>query len=375
MIEHFASDAGKKGGEFFWDAVTRLDSAPSHAADPYNATKDTVGRMAARGVTWDYQRQVYFQKQSPRTRDPFAEIYRRAYTELVRRQGDSKWYRVPFALAPMQCGYNVLPIALNGKSGGDYKVTIDFQPLWDAARHSDWRACLVAVNAAGECRYSALWNEGQNSITLSSDENELYLAVAATPDFTPFEGFSHPLQSDLPMAPQAYEIAFVNTKAGPYESQPKHPDVPGKAHPNGGGFVADSAKVAPTAFVGPNAMALGRAQMQGNARLEDYAVLDGDAVAKDNAVLSGHAYARERAELSGNAKVRDWATVQGGWKISESARVLEHAFLLDRGEVSGYATIKGSTPQSLGNQPPYVNSSEHHAPNSATVPRGQAVRA
>ena len=43
------------------------------------------------------------------------------------------------------------------------------------------------------------------------------------------------------------------------------------------------------------------------------------------------------------------------------------------------ATIKGGTPQSLGNQPPYVNSSEHsseqHLTNSATVVRGHAVRA
>ncbi|HEY0074409.1 MAG TPA: DUF6055 domain-containing protein [Abditibacteriaceae bacterium] len=331
----------KKGGEYFWDAVARLDTA--HAPDSYNATKDAIGKMSARNVMWDYERQVYFQKNSPRTRDPFNETYRRAYTELVRRQGDTKWYRVPFAHAPMQGGFNVQPIALNGKRGGGYVVSIEFKPLWDVQRRSDWRATLVAVNDNGECRYSAMWNGGVNTITLSSDENRLYLCVAATPDFMAYDGFSHPLISDLPLSPQAYEVAFINTKAGPYESKPARPNVPGKAHPNGGGFVADSAKVAPTAYIGPNAMVLGNAQVQGNARLEDFAAAIENAVVKDNALLSGHALVRERADVGGNAKVRDWATVQGSWKLSENARALERAFLLDRGEVSGSATVKGAT--------------------------------
>ncbi len=330
----------QKGAEYFWDAVARLDTA--HAPDSYNATKDAIGKMSARNVMWDYERQVYFQKHSPRTSDPFTEIYRRAYTELLRRQGDTKWYRVPFAHAPMQGGFNVLPIALNGKNGGGYAVSIDFKPLWDVQRRSDWRATLVAVNDNGESRYSATWNGGVNTITLSSDENRLYLCVAATPDFMPYEGFSHPLISDLPLSPQAYEVAFLNTKAGPYESKPARPNVAGKAHPNGGGFVADSAKVAPTAYIGPDAMVLGNAQVQGNARLEDFAAAMENAVVKDNALLSGHALVRERAEVAGNAKVRDWATVQGSWKLSENARVLERAFLLDRGEASGNATIKGA---------------------------------
>ncbi len=336
----------QKGGEYFWDAVARLDTA--HAPDSYNATKDAIGKMSARNVMWDYERQVYFQKNSPRARDPLSETYRRAYTELMRRQGSAQWYRVPFAHAPMQGGFNVLPIALNGKTGRAYPVSVNFKPLWDAQRHSDWRATLVAVNDNGECRYSATWNGGVNSITLSSDENQLYLCVAATPDFMPYEGFSHPLISDLPLSPQAYEVAFINTKAGPYESKPARPNVPGKAHPNGGGFVADSAKVAPTAFIGPNAMVLGNAQVQGNARLEDFAAAIDNAIVKDSAILSGHALVRERAEVGGNAKVRDWAMVQGGWKVSENARVLEDAFLSDRGELSGNATIKGVT-QDFGN--------------------------
>ncbi|MBM4042678.1 MAG: hypothetical protein FJ290_29670, partial [Planctomycetes bacterium] len=151
-----ARGAKSKGAEYLFDALVRLDTSGS--PDPYNAIKDALGRMAARSVTWDYERQPFFQKQSPRTTDPLSEIYRRAYTELVPRGGDKAWFRVPFAHAPMQGGYNVVPIALKGKAGGNYPVTVNFKPLWDPARRSDWRATLVAVNDNGEPRYSTMWN-------------------------------------------------------------------------------------------------------------------------------------------------------------------------------------------------------------------------
>jgi hypothetical protein len=338
-----ANGSKRKGAEYIFDAMVRLDTSGS--PDPYNAIKDAIGRMAARNVMWDYERQPFFQKHSPRTMDPLVEIYRRAYTELVRRSGDATWFRVPFAHAPMQGGYNVVPIALNGKTGGGYSVSVNFKPLWDATRRSDWRATFVAVNDNGESRYSTMWNSGINSITLSADENQLFLCVAATPDFMPFEGFQRPLISELPLQPQAYEISFVNTRATAYESKPARPDgVAGKPHANGGGFVADSAKVDGTASVGPNAMVLGKAQVLGEARVEDFAVVMGNAVVRDHARLSGHALVRDNAQISDFGKVRDWATVQGRWKISENGRALERAYLLDRGELSGHATIKGNAP-------------------------------
>ncbi|HUS91260.1 MAG TPA: DUF6055 domain-containing protein [Phycisphaerae bacterium] len=331
-----------KGAEYMFDAMVRLDTSGS--PDSHNAIKDAVGRMAARNVMWDYQRQPYFQKHSPRTMDPLSEMYRRAYTELVRRGGDRTSFRVPFAHAPMQCGYNVVPIALTGKTGGGYTVSLDFKPLWDATRRSDWRATLVAVNDNGESRYGALWNGGVNSITLSADENQLFLVVAATPDFMPFNGFERPRISDLPLQPQAYEVTLVNTQATAYESRPVRPEgVKGKPHVNGGGFVAETATVDPGAYVGPDAMVLGRAKVLDTARVEDFAVVMDSAVVKDRACLSGHALVRDSAEVSGRAKVRDWATVGGKWKVYENGRALERAYLRDRGELHGHATIKGNT--------------------------------
>lgn len=352
--------------EYIFDAMVRLDTSGS--PDPYNAIKDALGNMAARSVTWDFERGAFFRMHSPRITDPFSEMYRRAYTELIRRNGDTTWFRVPFAHAPMQGGYNMVPIALEGKKGGNYKVTVNFKPLWDPIRRSDWRATLVAVNDNGEPRYSTMWNGGINSITLSEDENRLFLVVSATSDFMPFEGFSHPLISDLPLQPQAYEVSFVNTKATAYESKPPKPQgVSGKAHPNGGGFVADTAKIDPTAYVGPNAMVLDRAQVLGNARVEDYAVVMGSAIVKDNARISGHALVRDNAQVYGNGKARDWATVSGGWKVYENGRALEHAYLLDRGELHGNATIKGNVPDYGGADVKGYAIKEGDCANSANV--------
>ncbi|MBM4036428.1 MAG: hypothetical protein FJ291_32230, partial [Planctomycetes bacterium] len=337
-----ARGAKSKGAEYLFDALVRLDTSGS--PDPYNAIKDAIGRMAARSVTWDYERQPFFQKHSPRTMDPLSEICRRAYTELVPRGGDTAWFRVPFAHAPMQGGYNVVPIALKGKAGGNYPVTVNFKPLWDPARRSDWRATLVAVNDNGEPRYSTMWNGGLNSMTLSADENQLFLVVAATPDFMPFNGFERPLISDLPLQPQPYEVAFVDTQATAYESKPVRPkDVAGKPHPNGGGFVADTATVEPTAYIAPDAMVLDRAKVLGNARIEDYAVVRGNAVVKDHARVSGHALVKDDAQVYDHGKVRDWATLQGRWKVYENGRLLERAYTWDRGELHGNATIKGNT--------------------------------
>lgn len=337
-----ANGSRAKGAEYIFDAMARLD--PSGSPDGDNAIKDMIGTMAAKCVTWDYQRGVYWRQSAPRTMDPFSEMYRRAYTELTRRNGDTRWYRVPFSDAPAQGGFNIVPIALHGKTGGGYEVTLDVRPLQDSLRGSGIRATMVAVSDDGHPRYSTMWNGGRNSITLATDENQLHLVVAATPDFMGYEGFSRPLLSELPLQPQAYEVAFVDTKAGPHESRPQvPPNTAGKPHPNGGGFVAESAQVDVSAHVAAGAMVLDRAQVLGNARIEDFAIVKDEAVVGDNAVVSGHAMVKDRGQVLGNARVRDWATVTGNWKVHEHGRVLERAFLLgnEGAQLHGHATIKG----------------------------------
>jgi hypothetical protein len=46
-----------------------------------------------------------------------------ADTGLVRRNGDPLWCRVPFSNAPARGGFNLVPLALHGNSGGMGRMT------------------------------------------------------------------------------------------------------------------------------------------------------------------------------------------------------------------------------------------------------------
>jgi hypothetical protein len=92
-------------------------------------------------------------------------------------------------------------------------------------------------------------------------------------------------------------------------------------HGNGGGYVASSATVAATAYVGPDARVLG-GRVEGSARVEGRAVVRGGTV-------------------SGRAVVKDYAMVAGG-TVTDSAVVSDGAVVWD-GQISGGAKIRGSS--------------------------------
>ena len=65
--------------------------------------------------------------------------------------------------------------------------------------------------------------------------------------------------------------------------------VPAHKHPNGGGWVADTAKVAKTAYVGAEARVYGNAMVFGNARVYGDARVYDNAGVYDNAKVYGNA--------------------------------------------------------------------------------------
>ena len=336
--------------EYLLDAMARLNT--SGAVDTFNDIKDALGDCQAHCLTWDFKRGQLFKSQAPLTSDFFNDYYRRGFTELEKRPGSvaignqSAWYRVPWSDAPSQGGFDFIPIALNGKVAGvgGYQVGVNFQPLWDGTRGSDWRATLVAVDDNNTPRYSQMWNCGINSMTLSGNENKLYLVVVATPRMLGFEGFTKPLLADPILQPQAFEVAFINTSARPYESNPaatqSHSGM--ITHANGGGWKSTSATVDATAYIGPNALVLNSAQVRGYARIEDHAVVRDTAQVRDNAVVSGHALVRNSAQVYGNARVRDWGTVINATQVYGDGKVLERAYA-DNDSIRDNGTLKGWT--------------------------------
>jgi len=180
------------------------------------------------------------------------------------------------------------------------------------------------VNQAGEASYSSLWNIGTNSITLSADQSQLYLMVIAVPkpmkiadpawlEYTRDSGLQFP-----------YTVSFTN--AGPlHVTYPAQSRTGMHQHANGGGWVANTATVDATAYVGPDAQVLNTAQVRNNARIEEFAVVRNAAQVRDNAVVSGHAMVYENARVYGNAKVRDWAMIFGSTELYENARAIGQA--------------------------------------------------
>jgi len=109
----------------------------------------------------------------------------------------------------------------------------------------------------------------------------------------------------------------------------------GHRHPNGGGFVADTAHVAASAYVGPNAMVLDGARVEGNACIHEYGVVHGEkTVIRGNAKIGGKAWVFGDITVGGNARILESATVTTIGRARAS-------YSEGQGEIAGNAVIKG----------------------------------
>lgn len=115
--------------------------------------------------------------------------------------------------------------------------------------------------------------------------------------------------------------------------------VPARRHvnPDGteGGWVAETAHVAPTAYVGPDAWVFG------NARVHDEATVCGDAMVYDNAQVSGCVQICEWAEVYGAASVSGHAEISDGASVGGNARVSGNAVVSYYAHVCGVAWVHG----------------------------------
>ena len=315
--------------------IAKLWNTPPRDAYPFlraeeieptkvNALAEQWVKMARRHITWDYPDADKHPKEGPTARR-----MDRTLLEPIPYQPGT--WRVPKDFAPQQFGYNICPLAATAKT-----VTVDLGGYVDPERGSAWRACLAAVNGKNEARYGSIWSKGKNTFRLKPDEKELYLAVAATPktmmidmtgDCRSFE--QHQLPYTVKLEGAAPKDIFI----------PPKPTQAGHKHPNGGGFVADTATVDATAYVGPNAQVLDNAKVLGNARIEDCAVVCGRTEVSGHAIVNGHGYVCDNAVVRDYAKVRDFGVVSGSGILRNYAKVAEHG--VDGGKASEYAVIKG----------------------------------
>lgn len=112
--------------------------------------------------------------------------------------------------------------------------------------------------------------------------------------------------------------------------------VPAHQHENGGGWVAETAHVDPSCFVGPHAVVYGHARVIENAVINDYARVYGNARIYGSAKVYGNAQVYDTAQVYDNAKI------SGHAKVYENSRVVNNALVYDNAEVYGNSIVRNN---------------------------------
>lgn len=335
-VKRMISEA--KPNEYPFDTITRM----------FGTDAQTVfGHYAKRMATFDFGAKSAYQKQfnDKLAQSPF---YWNLFYTVLDTHGDGV-YVSPEEDAPMQSGINIVPLSVTGDS-----ISVDLRGLSDDP-NAAWQACIVTVDSHGMETYSDLFGSGESMTISANGAASAYLTVSAMPkELYKVNAFHKDNVSSYKNGDERRRYPYEITLTGAEVQQSGgYSKGRGHAHSNGGGWVADSANVADSVYVGPNAMVLGSATLTGNVRVEDYAIVAGSTTANDNVVISGHAvvdgggwvydngWKFDNVELSGNAVISDGAVVTNSCKISGNAKVLQKAYLAEAVTVSDNAVIKG----------------------------------
>ncbi|WP_033577026.1 Svx/AvrXca family virulence/avirulence protein [Dickeya chrysanthemi] len=337
FLENLKNRYGYKAVNDLWAKAPKEGDPEQGTADPFSVLKsnmnwsqselnDFFGDWALRNVGWGYtdpdgynQGEVYrrllggYEAFEPNGGNSY-RLLRVATLDPISNTAGARRFGVLYEQAPQRWGYNVVRlIADNGASRISVKFNGAVQTVAAVNRFpglkndpaaltspdSDWRWGLVAVNAAGKARYSALQRGASasvNNFSIKKGES-IYLVVMGTPTEM------HKIKWD-----QAYygvyrypwTVDLTNAWADGSQPNAPTPTANGHRHRNGGGWVAEGAQVDDTAYVGPYAKVLG-GKVLGNARVEGHAVVIGGTVS-DNARIGGLTVVQGDAVIKGNAQ-------------------------------------------------------------------------
>ena len=306
---------------------------------------DTLGYFAAHMATLDFANSKSYKKNVADNGEGWdAFFWQQFYTMLEPVSGMENTYIVPTERAPQQAAYVVTPLTV---TDGEVSVTLNGLSEYKGA---GWKACIVTVKG-NERTYSALFGDGETMKVNAADADEVYLTVAATPklsSYVKYAAFTTEKEVSFDKKPRyPFEAVITGAKPSAVETVSTK-KIKGSEHPNGGGFVAKTAKVADTVYVGPDAMVLGNTKITGDVRIEDHAIVMGSAKISGNALIDGYAIIAGNASIKGDVHIGDYAIVTGNANITGNAQVLESAFigesfkLTDNGIAKGLALCLGS---------------------------------
>lgn len=105
--------------------------------------------------------------------------------------------------------------------------------------------------------------------------------------------------------------------------------VPAHRHGNGGGWVADSADVAESVYVGRRARVFGNAVVSGHARICNMAEVSGHACVRGHAVVADRAKVQGRAIIEGFVKIEADSFISTNIHIDGETILSDHVTLVD----------------------------------------------
>ncbi len=346
-IQHHAEELGlsKTLVSEFWTEPPELWTVYDKMAQMLPAGYDIKDVVASCMRHWPLldmkDDSVNLQNRHWSTAEEKSNWFHRGGSHLIPSQDKAGWFRVPFARAPEKFANMHHELTPTSDT-----VTVEFAGFDVLGADEDWRWSLAATdNNYENPRFSELWGPGEHSFTLLPGETRLFLIVVATPADTSLDldGYHNivPKDKDIDRLRYPYEVRLVNAVPAPRQYQ--RAKGSGGPHPNGGGWVDNSASVDASAYVGPNAMVLDNAQVTGNARIEDYAVVMDSAKVQNNAVVSGFALIRNNAIVRDNAKVRDRGMNddKSGVVIENNSVVEEFAVLGKNMNMKDYSIARG----------------------------------
>lgn len=297
------NDIWRKASPIFSHPLTSLrDSVLRYTQADLN---DDFGRYAMRNITWDYQNGPLIRKAIR----SINEIYvGREYTIPDSLKDGSGAFVVPRHLAPGDYGYNIIPLF---PDNGATEINLQFTGYAnEPAEGAGNRYGFVAVDADGNSRYSDVYSDLQTEATfsLTPADSAIFLVVTGAPQTHHNYGWTTGFPKEY-RYPYSFTIQGATPAGHKVGYNNEHENISGATHSNGGGWVASTASVAETVYVGPNAQVLDDANISGEARIEDYAIVKGDAIVGSSAVIRGHAI------LGGSSLVTDNVIIEKSSRV------------------------------------------------------------
>lgn len=335
-VKRMISEA--KMEEYPLDTLTRLFGTDAQTI---------LGHYAKRMATLDIGPKELYRSRLQELLKNYPHFWNLIYT--VPDYIDGK-YVCPEEEAPMQGGINIIPLEITGDT-----ISVSFTGISNDS-NAGWQACIVTEDKNGNTSYSSLFGDGESATVKTNGAVKAYITVAGTPEsFNRSNAFHKENVSSYKTGDERrrYPYEFTLEGANVQQSGGFTKTAWGHAHSNGGGWVASTAKVDDSVYVGPDAMVLGNAVLTGNVRVEDRAVIANRVTASDNVVISGHAvvngggwvydngWKEGSVTLSGNAIISDSAVVFNSCTVSDNAKVLQKAYLAEGTTVKDNAVVKG----------------------------------